>query len=323
MIGVCGGLDSTHAADRGGQGDGPARAAAHQHPRASPCPASRPARRPSRTRLGLMKALGVTPRRSTSARLPSRCSPTWTTRSPTASRSTTSPSRTCRPGCGPTTCSGWPTTAAASCSAPATCPNSRSAGAPTAWATRCRHYNVNAGVPKTLIQHLIRWVIASDQFDDDTNDVLGDPRAGDLARADPRDTDGVKPQAPRTPSAPTSCRTSPCSTPPLRLAPVKIAFLALARVGRRRRGGVAAGLSRTRKHTAYDLPAIRRLARGLLQAVLRVSQFKRSALPNGPKVSRRRRREPARRLAGAIGRSAVAWLAETEGERPDRRMSGP
>ena len=28
------------------------------------------------------------------------------------------------------------------------------------------HYNVNAGVPKTLIQHLIRWVIATRQFDE-------------------------------------------------------------------------------------------------------------------------------------------------------------
>ena len=34
------------------------------------------------------------------------------------------------------------------------------------------HYNVNAGVPKTLIQHLIRWVIDSGQFGADTNDVL-------------------------------------------------------------------------------------------------------------------------------------------------------
>ena len=34
------------------------------------------------------------------------------------------------------------------------------------------HYNVNGGVPKTLIQHLIRWVMASGQFAEDTNDVL-------------------------------------------------------------------------------------------------------------------------------------------------------
>ena len=34
------------------------------------------------------------------------------------------------------------------------------------------HYNVNGGVPKTLIQHLIRWVISSHQFDDAVNEVL-------------------------------------------------------------------------------------------------------------------------------------------------------
>ena len=34
------------------------------------------------------------------------------------------------------------------------------------------HYNVNAGVPKTLIQHLIRWVIGSGQFDDEVGEIL-------------------------------------------------------------------------------------------------------------------------------------------------------
>ncbi len=45
------------------------------------------------------------------------------------------------------------------------------------WATygvgdQMSHYNVNAGVPKTLIQHLIRWVAASGQFGDDVNTTL-------------------------------------------------------------------------------------------------------------------------------------------------------
>ena len=53
-------------------------------------------------------------------------------------RSTTSPSRTSRPGCAPTTCSGSRTTAAASSSGPATSPSSRWAGARTASGTRCR-----------------------------------------------------------------------------------------------------------------------------------------------------------------------------------------
>jgi hypothetical protein len=36
------------------------------------------------------------------------------------------------------------------------------------------HYNVNGGVPKTLIQHLIRWVVSSKQFDDEVGTVLVD-----------------------------------------------------------------------------------------------------------------------------------------------------
>ena len=34
------------------------------------------------------------------------------------------------------------------------------------------HYNVNGSVPKTLIQHLIRWIIATSQFDKSTNAIL-------------------------------------------------------------------------------------------------------------------------------------------------------
>src|SRR6185437_1750176 len=34
------------------------------------------------------------------------------------------------------------------------------------------HYNVNAGVPKTLVQHLIRWVISSDEFSSEVGEVL-------------------------------------------------------------------------------------------------------------------------------------------------------
>src|SRR5512139_2414051 len=34
------------------------------------------------------------------------------------------------------------------------------------------HYTINPGVPKTLIQHLIRWVIGERHFDNEVNDVL-------------------------------------------------------------------------------------------------------------------------------------------------------
>ena len=45
------------------------------------------------------------------------------------------------------------------------------------------HYNVNAGVPKTLIQHLIRWIIGTKRFADDVlADAGRDPRHGNFAR---------------------------------------------------------------------------------------------------------------------------------------------
>ena len=46
------------------------------------------------------------------------------------------------------------------------------------------HYGVNAGVPKTLIQYLIRWTIKTGQFDEATEPrPAGDPRHEDLAGA--------------------------------------------------------------------------------------------------------------------------------------------
>ena len=49
------------------------------------------------------------------------------------------------------------------------------------------HYTVNAGVPKTLVQHLIRWVISHGEFDEAVGQLLGEIlELGDHPRADPR-----------------------------------------------------------------------------------------------------------------------------------------
>ena len=56
------------------------------------------------------------------------------------------------------------------------------------------HYGVNAGVPKTLMQHLIRWVVASGQFEDPVNETL--PRSS-TRRSPPSSCptkEGEKPQ---------------------------------------------------------------------------------------------------------------------------------
>ncbi len=75
------------------------------------------------------------------------------------------------------------------------------------------HYNVNAGVPKTLIQHLIRWVISVRPVRwRGGGDAGGDPRHRDFARADPGRGGRGRRRAPRPRSGPTRCRISTCST---------------------------------------------------------------------------------------------------------------
>ena len=87
-------------------------------------------------------------------------------------RSTTSRSRTCRPASAPATCSGWPTSTAASSSAPATCSELALGWCTYGVGDHMSHYNVNASVPKTLIQHLVRWVAETGGFGAEVQRVL-------------------------------------------------------------------------------------------------------------------------------------------------------
>ena len=78
------------------------------------------------------------------------------------------------------------------------------------------HYNVNASVPKTLIQFLIRWAIDTDQFGDDAGEVLRSVLDTEISPgADPRRRRRLR-QArtatARASSGPTSCRTSSSTT---------------------------------------------------------------------------------------------------------------
>ncbi len=79
------------------------------------------------------------------------------------------------------------------------------------------HYNVNASVPKTLIQFLLRWAVDTDEFGPEAGRVLAAvldtaispeliPAAGD----DQRQTHPIRTAS--TPSVPMSSRTSSCTT---------------------------------------------------------------------------------------------------------------
>ena len=147
------------------------------------------------------------------------------------------------------------------------------------------HYAVNAGVPKTLIQHLIRWAIASGQFDEETHRlleaILGTEISPELV---PADANGAMQS--------TEARIGPYALHDFflhyvvrhGLAPDTIAFLAWHAWRDVEEGEWPRGFP-VEARVAYDLPTIRRWLAEFLRRFFATSQFKRSAIPNGPKVS--------------------------------------
>jgi NAD+ synthase (glutamine-hydrolysing) len=179
------------------------------------------------------------------------------------------------------------------------------------------HYGVNAGVPKTLIQHLIRWVIASEQFEQDTNDVLQEILDQKItpelipAREDdlPQSTeDSVGPYALQDFTLFYVLR--------LGYRPRKIAFLAWHAWRDKTEGEWPPGFP-DHKRAEYDLATIRRWMVVFVERFF-ASQFKRSALPNGPKVSSGGTRPPRGDWRMPSDAGGAAWLAEIEADVPKK-----
>ena len=78
------------------------------------------------------------------------------------------------------------------------------------------HYNVNASVPKTLIQFLLRWEIDTGQFSDASSDalrsVLETEISPELIPHEDPDANVPGQRSERTSSGPTNCRTSSSTT---------------------------------------------------------------------------------------------------------------
>ncbi len=174
------------------------------------------------------------------------------------------------------------------------------------------HYAVNAGVPKTLIQHLIRWVISSGQLGAEENRtlqaVLDTEISPELVPADADD-------APQS----TEATIGPYALQDFNLfytlrygyRPSKIAFLALHAWGDAGRGTWPGDFPEA-KRVAYGLPEIRRWLKVFLARFFGFSQFKRSALPNGPKVAAGGALSPRGDWRAPSDGSARIWLDELE-----------
>ncbi len=192
------------------------------------------------------------------------------------------------------------------------------------WATygvgdQMSHYNVNASVPKTLIQHLIRWVIATSQFDDDASNVLQSIL----------DTEISPELVPGDGSAEGPAQSTEAKIGPYELQdfflyyisrygfrPSKVAFMALQAWGDRTAGQWPEFLP-AHKRNQYGLSEIRKWLELFLFRFFQISQFKRTAVPNGPKVGSGGSLSPRGDWRAPSDSSAAAWLTELRQNVPD------
>jgi NAD+ synthase (glutamine-hydrolysing) len=177
------------------------------------------------------------------------------------------------------------------------------------------HYNVNASVPKSLIQFMIRWAIDTRQFDDEVSQVLGSILETKISPelVPTSDPEGDEPE-----------QDSEQAVGPYELQdfflyyilrfgypPPKVAFLAEHVWGDRTRGPWP-DLVPEQRRNEYSLADIKRWLGVFLERFFHTSQFKRSALPNGPKVGSGGALSPRGDWRAPSDSTAAAWLAQLE-----------
>jgi NAD+ synthase (glutamine-hydrolysing) len=174
------------------------------------------------------------------------------------------------------------------------------------------HYAVNAGVPKTLIQFLIRWCIQTSQYDAATDEVLARILGTEISpELVPAGVDGAIQS--------TEAKIGPYALNDFFLHhivrwgmdPAKVAYLALNAWGDAAAGDWPLGVPEAQR-VAHDLPAIRHWLALFLYRFFQTSQFKRSAIPNGPKVSTGGALSPRGDWRAPSDGTAAPWLAALE-----------
>ena len=174
------------------------------------------------------------------------------------------------------------------------------------------HYNINSGVPKTLIQHLIRWAISSNQFDAAVDEVL-------QSVLDTEITPELVPTGEDEEIQSSEAKVGPYALQDFSLfqvlrygfRPSKVAFLAWHAWSDPSRGQWPPGFPDD-KRPSYSLGEIRHWLQVFAQRFYSFSQFKRSAMPNGPKVSHGGSLSPRGDWRAPSDMSARTWLDEIE-----------
>jgi len=162
------------------------------------------------------------------------------------------------------------------------------------------HYNVNGGVPKTLIQHLIRWVISSGEFDAEVGDTLQSVLETEITPELVPVSEGEQIQSSEATVGPYPLQDfSLFYVLRYGFRPAKIAFLAWHAFS-----------------DVYPLSEIRKWLAVFAQRFYSFSQFKRSAMPNGPKVSHGGSLSPRGDWRAPSDMAATVWLGEIERDIP-------
>jgi len=192
------------------------------------------------------------------------------------------------------------------------------------WATygvgdQMSHYHVNASVPKTLIQFMVRWAIDTDQFGAEVDEVLDSVL----------DTEISPELVPSSSEDGTELQGSEKVVGPYELqdfflyyilrfgySPGKVAFLALHAWGDRAAGSWPDLIPEERRNE-YGLSEIKHWLGVFLDRFFRTSQFKRSAMPNAPKVGSGGSVSPRGDWRAPSDSSAATWLEQLRESVPD------
>jgi NAD+ synthase (glutamine-hydrolysing) len=174
------------------------------------------------------------------------------------------------------------------------------------------HYHVNASVPKTLVQYLVRYVARTGSLGAEAAKVLMDVLDTAISPELVPGTDGGQPE-----------QTSESVVGPYELQdfhlyytlrfgylPQKVAFLAWHAWRDRTRGAWPDIPERGRNE--YPLAEIKRWLRVFAQRFFQLSQYKRSAIPNAPKVGSGGSLSPRSDWRAPSDGEAAAWLAAVD-----------
>ena len=170
------------------------------------------------------------------------------------------------------------------------------------------HYNVNASVPKTLIQHLIRWVADTQQFSPATStilyDILQTEITPELIPGGENDAPGQKTEEVIGPYELQDFHNFYITR--YGFLPTKVAFMAYC-TWRDSTKGRWPDIPEDKRHS-YGIGEIKHWLTLYLLRFFQYSQFKRSCLPNGPKVGSWGSLSPRGDYRAPSDSEATVWL---------------